>query len=210
MKKINLYKISGSLEGKINIPSEYYLEEENPELLAQAIHVYRSRLHTGSSRTKTRSEISRTKQKWFRQKGTGRARHGSRSASIFVGGFKAHGPKGIDRVLTLPQKMKQKALRIAFYLKLKDEKVFGISDFSRLKKTSEMSNLVTKLLKNEKKKGRVSVILSEKNTEKRKFMKNLLGVSVLNARTLNAYDIFFAGNIFFDADMIIKKGEVKK
>jgi len=80
-------------------------------LLAQAVRVYLSNQRQATAKTKTRSEVVRTKKKWFRQKGTGNARHGARTANIFVGGGTVHGPTGTQNYdLKLTAKMKQQAL----------------------------------------------------------------------------------------------------
>ena len=71
----------------------------------------------GTHNTKTRAEIRRTTAKWYRQKGTGRARHGSRRAPIFVGGGVAHGPKPRSYRKDMPRKMRRAALRSALSAK---------------------------------------------------------------------------------------------
>lgn len=92
------------------LPKEIFGQKVNNLLLAQAVRVYRDRLSRPTSKVKTRSEVDLTKAKWYRQKGTGRARHGAQSAPLFVGGGVAHGPKGVKRVLKLPKKMRKLAL----------------------------------------------------------------------------------------------------
>ncbi|MBU1256277.1 50S ribosomal protein L4 [Patescibacteria group bacterium] len=80
-------------------------------LLAQAIYVYQSNSHQDTSKVKTRGEIVASKRKIYKQKGTGRARHGALSAPIFVGGGIAHGPTGLrPKRKKLNSKMKNKAL----------------------------------------------------------------------------------------------------
>lgn len=92
------------------LPKEIFGQKVNNLLLAQAARVYRNRASGATSKVKTRSEVDLTKRKWYRQKGTGRARHGAQSAPLFVGGGVAHGPKGVKRVLELPKKMRKLAL----------------------------------------------------------------------------------------------------
>src|SRR5260221_12210434 len=80
----------------------------NNGVIAQAVRVYLSNQRQGTSKVKTRGEISRTKKKWFKQKGTGNARHGARTPSLFVGGGVAHGPSGIQNyTLKMPGTMKK-------------------------------------------------------------------------------------------------------
>ena len=82
----------------------------NPKLLAQAIRVYLSNKRQGTSQTQNRSRVNRTTRKWYRQKGTGNARHGARDANIFVGGAVAHGPTGEENwKLSLNKSLKKQA-----------------------------------------------------------------------------------------------------
>lgn len=74
--------------------SPIFATKPNQALLAQAVQIYLARARQASAKVKTRSEVNRTKKKWFKQKGTGNARHGARTAGIFVGGGVAHGPNG--------------------------------------------------------------------------------------------------------------------
>src|SRR3990167_4620035 len=97
MPKADTYSSKGTKQEGVNLPKALFGEKQNDKLLAQAIHVYRDRQHLGNSKVKTRGEVTATTRKWYRQKGTGRARHGAVSAPLFVGGGVAHGPKGINR-----------------------------------------------------------------------------------------------------------------
>ena len=161
MAKVNAYSVKGIKKQDVSLPRGF-VEKENPALLAQAIKVYESRSHFGLSKTKTRGEVTASTRKIYRQKGTGRARHGALSAPIFVGGGKAHGPKGEKRELSLPKKMRRKVLKIALGLKVRNDDLVIIDGISALKKTKEAQTLVDKVLKSKKKKGRTSLYLFHK------------------------------------------------
>lgn len=198
--KINLYST------KLKKPSTFTLPKgvadyENIPLLAQAVHVYRDRQHPGHSKVKTRAEVDLTKAKWFKQKGTGRARHGAQSAPIFVGGGVAHGPTGIKRVLTMSKKMKQKALVASLTLKAKEGKVLAVSDLSGIKKTKEAQGLIKTISENEKTKNiRFTFVVSEKNRGVYSFLKNIEGVKFERYADLNAYKVYLGGKIVLDVD----------
>ncbi|MFH1970929.1 MAG: 50S ribosomal protein L4, partial [Patescibacteria group bacterium] len=134
MLKINQYSAKGIKTSDFSLPKEMEVKE-NLNLLAQSVRVSESKTHPGLSKVKTRSEINRTTKKWYKQKGTGRARHGARSAPIFVGGGVSHGPTGIKRNLNLSKNMAKKSLFIAITLKVKKERVLVVSSISTLKKT---------------------------------------------------------------------------
>src|SRR5258706_10458898 len=150
MLKVNSYSSKGTkLTTTVTLPKEWEAKM-NRALLAQAIRVYIDRLHIGEAYTKGRGEINRTTKKWYKQKGTGGARHGARSAPIFVGGGVAHGPKGISRTLTLPTAMKRKATAIAMTQAVKDARVIaGELNFA---KTNETQKLIDKVLEKKYKK----------------------------------------------------------
>jgi len=77
--------------------------EVSPALLTQAIYVYQENTHIGTSKVKTRGEVDLTKKKVYKQKGTGNARHGSKSAPIYVGGGVVFGPRGFETFTKISQ-----------------------------------------------------------------------------------------------------------
>lgn len=203
MTKLNLYTAKGIKKNAgINLPKQYQ-ERENLPLLAQAIRVYEDNLHFGLSKTKTRGEISLTKRKAYRQKGTGMARHGAKSAPIFVGGSKAHGPKGLKRTLSLPKKMKRKALKVALSIKARGGKAVVVSNISSLKKTKEAASLINKIAKSEKDikdNSRFTFVLSDKNKDATFALRNIKNVKTVFFKNLNAHDVYFGGVLVIDSE----------
>jgi len=209
MIKVNAFSAKGIKQPAVSL-SKRFEEKENPALLSQAIHVYRERSHIGLAKTKTRSEVARTTKKWYRQKGTGGARHGARSAPIFVGGGVAHGPRPLRRELVLPAKMKNKALDLALSVKAKEGRVTVISGLSTLNKTSQVAKLIEKFQKKDKKGQKFTFVLNKGNSINTKIFRNLSNVSVRTFDSLNAYDVFFGGMLIFDKDVLVKKEKSKK
>ncbi|MBX4205622.1 50S ribosomal protein L4 [Candidatus Microgenomates bacterium] len=206
MLKLDTYTLKGTkVANSLVLPKEIE-EKENLALLAQAMHVYRDRSHIGHAKAKTRAEIARTTKKVYKQKGTGGARHGSRRAPIYVGGGVAHGPKLIEKSLSLTSKMKKKALNIALSLKVKNDQVIAVDDLKTIKKTKDVASLIKKLGL----KAKLVIVLSKDNSEKIKFMKNLKDVKIVSFSALNAYDIVTANKVIIDADSFAKTKEVKK
>lgn len=207
MSKLNLYSVKTGKKTQVTTPAVFFAEKENLQLLAQAIHVYRNRDHVGTKYVKGRGDVSRTTKKWYRQKGTGGARHGARSAPIFVGGGKAHGPDGLSRVLTLPKKMRAKALGVALGVKSKANKVVLLKDISEIKKTKQ-ANTILRIIRKEmvenKKSPRMLVVLSENNKEKSKFFQNIAYCNTIIHKDINAYDIYLGGILVFDNDIFAK------
>ncbi|MBI4999647.1 50S ribosomal protein L4 [Candidatus Gottesmanbacteria bacterium] len=129
----------GKVVGEIDLPKEIFAAQINEKLLAQAVRVYLANQRQGTVSTKTRGEVAGSTRKIYRQKGTGRARHGSRKAPIFVGGGIIFGPKPRDFSLKFPKKMKKAAFLSALASKFKDKDILVVSGLAKLKpKTAEM------------------------------------------------------------------------
>jgi large subunit ribosomal protein L4 len=158
-------------------------------LIAQAVRVYRSNLRQATGMAQTRATINRTKRKWYKQKGTGNARHGARSAPIFVGGGVAHGPKRNQHWnLTLTKQMKIKALASA--LSAQAGVVTVVDQIEKLSgKTKDAATLLKQLeLKNEK----VLVVLPELIEGTMRSLQNIENVLVVQASLLNTLEVAMA------------------
>ncbi len=216
MIKLQTYSAKGVKGKLVNLPKEFE-EKRNLKLLAQAIRVYENRRHPGLSKVKSRSEVTAATRKIYRQKGTGKARHGAISAPIFVGGGQVHGPDGRKRILTLPKKMAKKALAVALSEKAKKDRVLVVSNVSTFKKTKEAATLInkiTKSLKVEKKNPRITVALADENKNAKLAFRNIEKVKVELFRNLNAYKVHFGGILLVDKDALdvkkTKPSEVRK
>lgn len=210
MLKAKTYSLKGTKLEDFSLPKEFG-EKENLPLLAQAVRVYEERSHVGLAKTKTRTEVNRTTKKIYKQKGTGGARHGARSAPIYVGGGTAHGPKPIRRVLTLPKKMTKLALSQALSLKLSQKQVIVVSGIDKLAKTGEAREFLKKVSKAEAiKSKKFTFILSEKNIPVKRYLKNLEGIKIDIYRNLNVFNVLFGGTLIFDNEIFNKKLNAKK
>lgn len=195
--KATVVSVSGEAKGTMSLPSDIFGIKPNKKLINQAIRVYLANQRQGTSSTKTRSEVKGSTRKIYRQKGTGRARHGANKAPLFVGGGIAFGPKPRDFSLKLPQKMRKIALLSALSEKAKDGAIKVVDgDFSG--KTKEISNLFKKLSLTNKK-GEVNRVLlivsSDKNA--RQGAKNIEGVEIENAMSLSTYPVVVNRQILF-------------
>lgn len=205
MLKARAYSLKGTKLEDVSLPKEFG-EKKNLPLLAQAVRVYEERSHIGFAKTKTRTEVNRTTKKIYKQKGTGGARHGARSAPIYVGGGTAHGPKPIRRVLTLPKKMTKLALSQALSAKLSQKQIVVISGIDKLAKTNEARDFLTRIAKAEAiKSKKFTFILSEKNICAKRYLKNLDGIKIDIYRDLNVFNVLFGGTLVFDSQIFAKK-----
>ena len=122
---IPVKNMQGENVGEVELLPEIFEAPVNVSLMHQALVRQLSNARLGTHKAKTRSENNRSKSKWYRQKGTGRARHGSRNAPIFVGGGIAHGPLPRSYKKQMPRKMRRAALRSALSVKAAAEQVVG-------------------------------------------------------------------------------------
>lgn len=205
--KLNVYSVKGVKKTSVNLPKNFQ-EKENLVLLAQALRVYEAGRHPGLSKTKSRGEVTASKRKIYRQKGTGRARHGAKSAPIFVGGGVTHGPRGVKRKLDLPKKVRRKALKIALTLKSKDGQLLVIDGLSKLKKTKEAADLLDKITRKEikvGKNGRFTFALSDENKKAILPLRNIKNVNITKFSDLNAYLVYYGGTLMLDSDALNRK-----
>jgi len=212
MIKLAVYDNKGAKKADMTLPKEFEAKE-NMTLLAQARRVYEDRKHPGNSRVKTRGEVVTSKRKIYKQKGTGGARHGAKSAPIFVGGGVAHGPKGIKRVLEMPLKMRKVALRVALTLKAKEGKLVVVNGMGNISKTKDAKILLDKILKaseNQKKVSKATLVLSNKNKEVSRAFSNIADLKILPSVNLNSYDVFLSGTLVFDYDAFTKDEPLDK
>ena len=182
---IPVYSLTGRAVGTMVLPKEIFGQKVNKKLLAQALRVYSTNQKTLPGSTKGRGEVEGSTAKIYRQKGTGRARHGSVRAPIFVGGGIVFGPKPRKVRLDLPQRMKKAALLSALSSKASDQEILGLTGLEKATgKTKEMANLLEKL-----KLKSAFLVTGGKIDNVVRAVKNISGVSVSPVNQLNAYDI---------------------
>ena len=206
--KIPVFDISGKKTKDITLPKEVFGVKINTDLITQALRVYTSNQHQRSSVVKTRGQIKRTTAKVWRQKGTGRARHGSRRAPIFVGGGVAHGPKAEPKgKLKLSKKMRIIALTSALSTKTKD--ILAIEKLDSIKpKTKSAQTLLSKIVDYKHTlKDRILIILPKSQKNTLLSFRNLPGVEITQANRINIYEILKSKKIILDVDSleILKK-----
>jgi large subunit ribosomal protein L4 len=180
-------------------PTELSVPEVNKVLVSQALKAYLSNLRQGTSQTKTRSDLNRTKKKWFKQKGTGNARHGARTANIFVGGGVVHGPTGAQNwKQAIPQTMKKQALLHALTAQAK--KIFVHDSVEKVSgKTAEAAKLLASCTQLT---DRVLVITSRNTSEVIRSYSNLANVLVMAAARVSALEIASAHKIVVSPEAI--------
>jgi large subunit ribosomal protein L4 len=175
------------------------LEIESAKSVAYVVRWQLAARRSGSAKTKTMAEISGTTAKPYKQKGTGRARQGSKRSVQFVGGRTCHGPNPRSFDFSMPKKIVKKALSDVLRLKLKEDKISLFSDFGSEVKTSKISSTL------EKNKFASALIIHDgSNAALVKSAKNLKNVKALDAKAINVYDILSFDHLVIDSKVFEK------
>ncbi len=196
----------------IAVKTEIFGAPINLDLIAQAIHVYRSNQRQGGAKVKRRGEVRMTTHKWYRQKGTGRARHGAQSAPLFVGGGVAHGPTGQEnwkRSLT-PVQARQ-ALIAALSAQTVEKKVSVVADLDQLTgKTKPAAAFLKAVCQPENQK--VLIVIDKSHDNLLRALRNIESVQLTSASRLNAWHALSAQKVLImqpALDILAKRLENK-
>lgn len=184
--KVPVWNVYGQQVGEVELRPDIFEAPINVPLMHQALVRQLANARLGTHKTKTRGEVNRTTRKWYRQKGTGRARHGSRNAPIFVGGGIAHGPKPRSYEQRMPKKMRRAALRSALSVKASNQQIVVVDRLELpAPKTREMKGVLERLNVGEN----ALILLAQRNEAVEKSARNLPGVKTLRAGYLNIRDL---------------------
>jgi large subunit ribosomal protein L4 len=126
--ELKVTTLDGKASGKVDLPDEIFALEPRADILQRMVRWQLARRQRGTHKTKTRGEINLTGKKMYKQKGTGKARHGPHSAPQFRGGGKAFGPVVRSHAHDLPKKVRALALKHALSDKARGEKLVVITD----------------------------------------------------------------------------------
>jgi large subunit ribosomal protein L4 len=186
--------LTGSGDKSVTVSDAIFGGEVNLDLIAQAVYVYRSNQRTAHATVQRRGEVDATGKKAWKQKGTGRARHGARTAPIFVGGGQAHGPTGEQNYKkTLSASMKLAALRSALAAQAQDKNAVIAQGAEKLKgQTKELSSVFAEFTP--KSTSKVLVVIGE-NENFLRAAKNLPQIQLTRASRVNALEVAQADTI---------------
>lgn len=193
-----VFTIEGKEKGKVTLPESLFGVKWNPDLVHEVVVSMQGNARAGTAHTKDRSEVAGGGRKPWRQKGTGRARHGSRRSPIWTGGGVTFGPRN-ERDLTrkINKKVRAKALASALSKKQSDGEVIFVESFafdapkakdakgvlSALAKGSKHDDLATK------RKNAALIVLPERNAQTELSFRNFGNVEVAMAKDINPVDL---------------------
>lgn len=196
--KTKIYSISGKEVSEVSLPETIWGLPWNADLVHQVVTGMQSNARTGLADSRGRADVSGGGKKPWRQKGTGRARHGSSRSPIWKGGGVTHGPLAEKNYTKkINKKTRAKALFVALSQKLRDGKVLFVDslDLKAVKTKDAMSALVNlakvegfKTL-NTKKENNVFMIVPKKTDIAAKSFRNIFHVTLEDVRNLNPVDV---------------------
>jgi large subunit ribosomal protein L4 len=200
-----LYDKAGKNLGDVELNAELFDAPVNIAVLHQVVTAQLAGRRTGTSDTKTRGEVRGGGRKPYKQKGTGRARQGSRTAPHYRGGGAVFGPHPRSYEQRLPRKMRRLALRGALTAKLGDEAIrivdaFGLEGF----KTRDIAGILLALNAT----GRVLLVAPAADEQLRVSARNLPTVEVILADSLNVVDLVNADTVVIEQPALARIEEV--
>lgn len=199
MAKIQLINQKGEKLKDLTLADNVWNIETNDIVLKKAIDLQLAATRQGTAKTKTRSEVSGGGRKPYRQKGTGRARQGSKRSVQFVGGGVAGGVQPRDYTFDMNRKERQLAIKSALSHKYQDKELIVIDKI-------ELENLKTKnvkeLIKDLKLDGKVLFVTKDENENLFMASRNLGYAYAIMADEINCYDIVNANKLICDEEAV--------
>ena len=205
MPSTTLYDRTGASVGSVELNDELFGAPVNEAVLHQVVTAQLAGRRIGTHDTKTRGEVRGGGKKPYRQKGTGRARQGTRTAPHYRGGGAVFGPHPRSYEQRLPRKMRRLALRGALTAKLGDEAIRVVDSFGlEAIRTQDVAGVLSAL----KATGRVLVVAPGADEKLRLSARNLPTVDVILADSLNVVDVLNADTVVIEQPALARMEEV--
>ena len=207
MAKIDIKDLTGAVTGSIELSDEIFGIEPNEVAMSTVVRNQLANRRQGTQKTKTRSEVSGGGKRPYRQKGTGRARHGSTRSAQYVGGGIIFGPTPRSYSYTVPKKVKRLALKSALSSKVADQKLIVIEnmDLEEVKTAT-----VAKALKAIGAGDSSLIVLEGINRNAELSARNIKDVKTALVNTINVMDILKYDSLVATKAAVEKIEEVYK
>ena len=205
MPKVNLYNIDGDVIGEIELKDEIFGVDVKQDLLHTVVLNQLANKRQGTQSTKTRSEVRGGGRKPWRQKGTGRARHGSIRSPLWIKGGVTFAPKPRSYKYKLPKKVRRQALKSALTSKVEGDNIIVLDDLSFNQiKTKQMVNVLNNL----KLDSSTLIVLEGKNENVERSARNIPNIKTAFVNTINVYDILKYDKFVIPKNAVQKVEEV--
>ena len=205
MPKVAVYNIDRQQVGDIELNDNVFGVEVNGGLLHQAVVMQLASQRLGTHATKTRAFVRGGGRKPWKQKGTGRARSGSRRSPLWVGGGTVFGPHPRSYAFSMPRKQRRLAIKCALSDKVQEDNLFVLDalDFEAPK-----TKQVVKLLQTFEIDNKALIITAEEAENVERSSRNIPGVKAINTTGLSVYDILNHDKLFVTKDAVARIEEV--
>ena len=208
-----LYSADGTTQGEVDLSPDIFGIEPNMDVMHQVVTAQLAAARAGSASTKTRAEVRGGGAKPWRQKGLGRARHGSIRSPQWIGGGVAHGPKPRDYSQRTPKKMRRLALRSALSARAAAGQIKVVETFDGW--TEPKTKNATALLQAMEVSGKVLLIAEDDERSAIKSFRNIEGVIASNLGQANTYDVLWADTVIMsrgtlDLGQSVRRGESRE
>lgn len=184
--------------GKISLPEAVFGLKWNADLVHEVVVGMQANAREATAHTKGRGEVRGGGKKPWRQKGTGRARHGSTRSPIWVGGGVSHGPRNTtDHSVKINKKVRAKALATVLSKKFSDAEVVFVDSLSMTEPKTAQGKMVLKSLASgtgqaglsTKRKNTAILVLPSRNDSVEKSFRNFGNIEVMQAKDVNPVDL---------------------
>lgn len=204
MPKVAVYNLEGQQVGELELSDAVFAAPVNEALLHEAVVMYRANQRQGTADTKTRGEVAGGNKKPWRQKGTGRARHGSTRSPIWRKGGVVFGPHPRDFSYLMPKKARRAALRSALSAKVRDGEFIVVD---QLTLSEPKTKIVAEALKKLNAEKGALIVAADFDTNIYLSARNIPGVAATAARNINVYDVLSHDRIVMTKDAVAKVEE---
>ena len=205
MPKVALYDMSGAQIGELELNDSVFGIEPNQAVMYDFVKMQLANKRVGTSSTKTRAEVKGSGKKPWRQKGTGRARVGSRRNPVWTGGGIVFGPKPRDFSYRLPRKVRKLAMKSALSSKVLENNLIVVDQLSFDEPRTKQMVATLQALNSGKK---TLVITADGDANITKSARNIPGVKPLRVDYINVYDLLRYDTLLITKDAVAKVEEV--
>lgn len=205
MPTLPVYDMNGDQTGEITLADSVFATEINEALLHQAVVMQAAAGRRGTAKAKTRGEIRGGGRKPWRQKGTGRARHGSRRSPIWTGGGVVFPPTPRDFSLKMPKKARRQALRVALSAKVRAGETIILAElaFSEPKTRAMLEVLANLKIDKEK----ALIVMAQEDGNVMKSARNIPGVMAVLPEGLSVYNLLAHHRLVLTRNAVTKLEE---
>ncbi len=199
MAKIDIFNLKREKVGELDVADEVFAVEVKEHLLHEVVTAQLASRRAGTSAAKERAAVSGTKKKMYRQKGTGRARHGAIRAPIYVGGGRAHPPKPQDWSYRPPRGVRIGALKSALTMLLKEGRMTVVD---KLELSEVKTKAVVAVLSDLQASSRTLVVDDKGNENLRLSIRNVAESQFLPPEGVNVYDLLRHDHLVLSQDAV--------